>query len=124
MDEVAEGNERGEDGAAEIGPEHHPLPVAAIGHRPSDRAHQEVGSGLERTDDPHHEPRAREREDEKRHCRRAHRVAGGRDRLTDQKGPEVAIPAQRLIGEGLRAGRHAGKATAGSASWTGLACPA
>jgi hypothetical protein len=50
------GTERRQTGPAQIGQEHHPLAVAAIGHGPRDHPEQEIGQRLQRPDDAHHQP--------------------------------------------------------------------
>ena len=81
-------------GTAEIGQEHHPLPVAAVSQGAGNHPEQEVGQRRQRADDAHPQPRAGQCQDEQRERREADRVAERRDALRRQQDPEVVVPTE------------------------------
>ena len=83
-----------------VGDEHHPLAVAAVGQRAGHGPDHEVGGRVDRPDDPHRQSRAREGEHEQRQGGQADGVAAGRDRLADEEGRKVAVPAEGLVAGG------------------------
>jgi hypothetical protein len=89
--------------------EHHPLAVAAIGHRARHRTHDEVRAGVERANHPHRDAGPGEREHQERQGRRIDRVAGRRHALADEQRPEVSVAAERLVAGWLGARGHSSK---------------
>ena len=82
---------------AEVGQEHHPAAVAAVGEGAGDHPEEEVRQHRERTDDAHHQARPGQRQDEQRQRREAHRVAERRDALRGQQDPEIVIATERQL---------------------------
>ena len=84
----------GQGRAPEVGQEHHPLAVAAVGERPGDHPEDQVGQRLERPDDAHRQPGAGQREDEQGERGEADRVPQRRDALGREEHLEIAVARQ------------------------------
>ncbi len=107
-----------EDGSPEVGQEHHPLAVAAVGECAGDHPEDEIGQRLDGTDDAHGETRPGQRKDEERQGREADGVAQGRDALRGQEDLEVAVLGERFDAAVTRARwrRRSGGAAAGASA--------
>ena len=89
-------DQRGQDRPAEVGQEHHPLAIVAVGEGPRDHPEDQVRQRLERPDDAHRQPGARQGQDEQGQRREADSVPERRDALRGEEDLEVAVAGQRL----------------------------